>query len=104
MEHHLNFLLGKAALRLKIRQTLKLAGLFELFGELLNATTIAHGKPPLRDGLYRLHDGSRSRKGFTSFATGDRQFEFSPSSEESAPRGGKCCQTQPASAGPAHAG
>jgi hypothetical protein len=23
-----------------------------------------------------LHDGSRSRKGFTSFATGDRQFEF----------------------------
>ena len=24
----------------------------------------------------RLHDGSRSRKGFTSFATGDRQFEF----------------------------
>jgi hypothetical protein len=23
----------------------------------------------------RLHDGSRSRKGFTSFATGDRQFE-----------------------------
>jgi hypothetical protein len=23
----------------------------------------------------RLHDASRSRKGFTSFATGDRQFE-----------------------------